>query len=197
MFVVFFLTFGVNLRSVSALVGTVAALVITGLLATWVVSAAHLTGGGSEESLTVKALAGQVNLRGLLLGGVIIGALGVLNDVTITQASAVWQLRLASPDLSPRALYRRAMEVGRDHIGATVDTLVLAYAGASLPLLIFFTLTANPVRSVLTSSIIAEEIVRSLVGAVGLVASVPITTAIAAFLAGRAEVPETAAADHS
>ena len=188
MFVVFYVAHGVTVRSSTALVGTLLSLGATGLLAMWATSASRLSGAGSEEALTVNALAGQVDLRGLLLGGIIIGGLGVLNDVTITQASAVWQLHLADPAAGPVSLYRRGMQVGRDHIGATVDTLILAYAGAALPLLIFFSLADRTFGEVITSSLVAEEVVRSLVGAIGLVLSVPITTGLAAVAAVRAPV---------
>ena len=188
MFVVFYLAHGVTVRSSTALVGTLLSLLVTGLLATWATSASRLTGTGTEEALTLNALAGQVDLRGLLLGGIIIGGLGVLNDVTITQASTVWQLHLADPSARPTQLYRQGMQVGRDHIGATVDTLILAYAGAALPLLIFFSLADRSFGEVITSSLVAEEVVRSLVGAIGLVLSVPITTALAAVAASQAPV---------
>ncbi|MEJ7763927.1 MAG: YibE/F family protein [Acidimicrobiales bacterium] len=188
MFVVFYLAHGVTVRSSTALVGTLLSLLVTGLLAMWATTASRLTGTGTEEALTLNALAGQVDLRGLLLGGIIIGGLGVLNDVTITQASTVWQLHLADPAASPARLYRQGMRVGRDHIGATVDTLILAYAGAALPLLIFFSLADRSAGEVITSSLVAEEVVRSLVGAIGLVLSVPITTGLAAIAAARAPV---------
>jgi len=188
MFVVFYLAHGITVRSSTALVGTLVSLLVTGVLATWATSASRLSGAGTEEALTLTALAGQVDLRGLLLGGIIIGGLGVLNDVTITQASTVWQLHLADPALKPAQLYRQGMQVGRDHIGATVDTLILAYAGAALPLLIFFSLADRSFGDVITSSLVAEEVVRSLVGAIGLVLSVPITTGLAAIAAAQAPV---------
>lgn len=190
MFIVFYLAHGITVRSSTALVGTLLSLVVTGVLATWATSASRLTGVGTEEALTLNALAGQVDLRGLLLGGIIIGGLGVLNDVTITQASAVWQLHLADPAARPIQLYRQGMQVGRDHIGATVDTLILAYAGAALPLLIFFSLADRSFGEVIGSSLVAEEVVRSLVGAIGLVLSVPITTGLAAFAAAQAPVDQ-------
>ena len=190
MFVVFYVAHGITVRSSTALVGTLLSLLVTGFLATWATSAARLTGVGTEEALTVNALANQVDLRGLLLGGIIIGGLGVLNDVTITQASAVWQLHLADPEAGPASLYRRGMQVGRDHIGATVDTLILAYAGAALPLLIFFSLADRSFGEVITSSLVGEEVVRSLVGAIGLVLSVPITTGLAAIAAAQAPVDD-------
>lgn len=194
MFVVFYLAHGITVRSSTALVGTLLSLLVTGVLATWATSASRLSGAGTEEALTLTALAGQVDLRGLLLGGIIIGGLGVLNDVTITQASTVWQLHLADPALKPAQLYRQGMQVGRDHIGATVDTLILAYAGAALPLLIFFSLADRSFGDVITSSLVAEEVVRSLVGAIGLVLSVPITTGLAAIAAAQAPVDRPGAA---
>ncbi len=133
--------------------------------------------------------AGQVDLEGLLLGGIIVGALGVLDDVTITQASAVWELRAANPEMGYGALYRSALRIGRDHIASTVNTLVLAYAGASLPLLLIFSLSDQTVGNILTTEIMAEEIVRTLVGSIGLVASVPITTALAALVVAAPEGP--------
>ena len=117
--------------------------------------------------------------------GFIVGSLGVLNDVTVTQASAVWALKEADPSAGARTLYRRAMRIGRDHIASTVDTLVLAYAGAALPLLLLFTLASRPIGDVLTGGLVAEEIVRTLVGGIGLVASVPVTTGLAAMVAAR------------
>ncbi len=186
MFVVFYVAHGITVRSTTALVGTLISLGLTGILAVISVKATHLTGAASEETIVIKATAGQVNLRGLLLGGIIIGGLGVLNDVTITQSSAVWQLAIANPASSARNLYHQGMVIGRDHIGATVDTLVLAYAGAAMPLLVFFTIADRSLSQVLTSAVVAEEVVRSLVGAIGLVASVPITTALAAILSAGA-----------
>src|SRR5207302_648719 len=117
---------------------------------------------------------------------------GVLNDVTVTQSSAVWEIHHANPTQGALAVYRSGMRVGRDHIASVVYTLVLAYAGASLPLLIIFTLSNQHVGNVLTSDVVAEEIVRTLVGSVGLVAAVPITTALAAFVVTRVDSHERA-----
>jgi uncharacterized membrane protein len=127
----------------------------------------------------------------LLLGGIVIGSLGVLDDVTVTQASAVWELSLANTTYGFRQLYGAAVRIGRDHIASTVNTLVLAYAGASLPLLVLFTLSNRPLGDVLTGEVVAQEIVRTLVGSIGLVASVPITTALTAFVATRHRQPPT------
>lgn len=185
MFIALYLAHGVNARTTTAVLGTVTSLMVTGLLALLFVGAANFSGFGSEEAVYLQISAQQVNLTGLLLGGIIIGTLGVLDDVTVTQASAVWELRRANPAYSTLDLYRSALRIGRDHIASTVNTLVLAYAGASLPLLIVFTLADRPLGTLLTGEIIAEEIVRTLVGSIGLVASVPITTGLAALVASR------------
>jgi uncharacterized membrane protein len=183
--VVIYATHGIDLRSTTALLGTGAALVITGVLALIFVQLTQLSGLASEEMTYLRATLGHVDPQGLLLGGIIIGALGVLNDVTVTQASAVWEIYAADPSASPRQVYRSAMRIGRDHIAATVDTIVLAYAGAALPLLVLFTLSDRGFSDVITGEIVAEEVVRSLVGSIGLVASVPITTALGVFLVTR------------
>ena len=181
MFIVLYLAHGVSAMTTVALLGTLVSLAITGVLAAVFVDAAHLLNIGADETAFLQLGEAQLNLQGLLLGGIIIGSLGVLNDVTVTQASAVWQLAEAEPGAGLSSLYRRAMTVGRDHIASTVDTLVLAYAGASLPLLLLFTLVNRPFAQVVTGSLVAEEVVRALVGGIGLAASVPITTALAAF----------------
>ena len=115
----------------------------------------------------------------------VIGALGVLDDVTVTQTSAVWELRRADPELGAPALFGAAMRIGRDHVASAVNTLVLAYAGASLPLLLLFSLSGRGLGEVVTTQDVATEVVRTLVGSIGLVASVPITTALAAAVASR------------
>lgn len=180
MFVNLYLAHGFNARTTSAILGTMASLALTGLLAVLFVEIGKFTGFGSEEASFLQLSADQINLEGLLLGGIIIGTLGVLDDVTITQASAVWELRAANPSFGFAELYRSAIRIGRDHIASTVNTLVLAYAGASLPLLLLFTVSQRPLVDVLNSEVVAEEIVRTLVGSIGLVASVPVTTALAA-----------------
>ncbi|MGE0134857.1 MAG: YibE/F family protein [Dehalococcoidia bacterium] len=181
-----FLAHGVNRKTVVALIGTAVALCFTAVLATVTIAAAQLTGVASEDAAVLQVLsAGQLSASGLLLGGIIIGALGVLDDVTVAQSSAVFELHGANPFLSPLDLYRRAMNVGRDHIAATVNTLVLAYAGASLPLLMLLAVQGEPLTVQLNREFIAIEVVRSLVGSIGLVAAVPLTTAIAALAAAR------------
>ena len=175
-----YLSHGLNLQTTTAVVGTLTSLALIGVLAVVFVGATHLTGMGTEEASFLQAASTRINLEGLLLGGIIIGSLGVLDDVTVTQASAVWELHLANPAMGPGDLYRSALRIGRDHIASTVNTLVLAYAGASLPLLILLVEANRRVSDVLTGEVVASEIVRTLVGSVALVASVPITTALAA-----------------
>jgi uncharacterized membrane protein len=182
--VTLYLTYGWNLKTHSAVLGMIFVLVITGTLAYVFVVFARLTGAGDENALfLIQMLDARINLRGLLLGGMIIGALGVLDDLVTTQASAVFELHGANPGLGLRGLYNAAMRIGQDHVAATVNTLVLAYAGASLPMLLMFSLGRGDFGYVVNFSFIAEEIVRTLVGSLGLVVAVPLTTAIAAGLA--------------
>jgi uncharacterized membrane protein len=192
MIAVLYLAHGVNGRTTIALLGTLGTLAVTAALAAVFVAATHLTGGATDESVYVQVLNSKVNLSGLLLGGIVIGSLGVLNDVTVTQASAVWEIHIANPSRGVVALWRSGMRVGRDHIASVVYTLVLAYAGASLPLLLIFSTSQLSVGNVLTSEIVAEELVRGLVGSIGLVASVPVTTALAAFVVTRSTSAGTA-----
>ena len=181
--VTLYLTYGWNLKSHSAVLGMVFVLVISGTLAWVFVVFTRLTGAGDENALfLIQMLDSRINLRGLLLGGMIIGALGVLDDLVTTQASAVFELYGANPGLGFRGLYNAAMRIGQDHVAATVNTLVLAYAGASLPMLLMFSLGRGDFGYVVNFSFIAEEIVRTLVGSLGLIAAVPLTTAIAAGL---------------
>jgi uncharacterized membrane protein len=177
--VTLYLIYGWTRKSHAAVTGMLASLIVTGLLAGFFAGLTRLTGQGAEESLFLQASGAQINLRGLLLGGIIIGALGVLDDITISQASAVTELTRANPGLPPLDVFRRAMNIGRDHIASTVNTLVLAYVGASLPLLLLFSIYPQPFGQIVNREFIAEEIVRTLVGSLGLVASVPITTFLA------------------
>ncbi|HLF28520.1 MAG TPA: YibE/F family protein [Anaerolineae bacterium] len=177
--VTLYLIYGWTRKTHAAVSGMLFSLIVTGLLAAFFMNLTRLTGQGAEESLFLQASGAQINLRGLLLGGIIIGALGVLDDITISQASAVTELTQANPTLAPLEVYRRAMNIGRDHIASTVNTLVLAYVGASLPLLLLFSIYPQPFGQVVNREFIAEEIVRTLVGSLGLMASVPITTFLA------------------
>lgn len=182
MVVALVLSHGPSLRTVVALLGTAASLLLIIGLSTLFVELAGLTGLTSDEVVYVRTYFPGVDVRGLLLAGIVIGALGILDDVTVTQVSTVWELRAVDPAMPGRALYAAALRVGRDHIASTVNTLLLAYAGASLPLLVIFATAGDGVVDVLTTGVIGQEIVRTLAGSVGLVAAVPITTALAAFV---------------
>lgn len=185
MFAVLYLTHGLSARTSTAVLGTLASLALIGGLASGFSAAARLTGLDDQTNTLIVSLGSAVDARGLLLAGVVIGALGVLDDVTVTQTSAVWELRRADPTMGAPALFAAAMRIGRDHVASAVNTLVLAYAGAALPLLLLFSLSGQGLGAVVTSQDIATEIVRTLVGSIGLVASVPITTALAAVVASR------------
>ena len=165
-----------------ALLGTLAALALTALLSWIVISVAHFTGLTEEESFIIT-IAGHFDLTGLILAGVVLGALGTIDDITVTQASTVWELHAVRPDLGRAGLFRSGLKVGRDHIGSTVNTLLLAYAGASMPLLLFFVLANQSIGTILNSEIVAVEVVRTLVGSIGLVSAVPLTTWLAAVFA--------------
>ncbi len=180
----FYLTHGVSNRTNVAYLGTMAALGLTAALAALFVEVTHLTGLVDEDVAFLQLSVGRVDVTGLLLAGIVIGALGVLDDVTVTQVSAVWELHAADPEASTGALYRSALTIGRDHMASAVNTLVLAYVGASLPLLLLFTHAKQPLGRILTGEAVATEIVRSLVGSIGLIASVPITTALAVAVVG-------------
>jgi uncharacterized membrane protein len=179
--VVLFLAHGINARTATAAVGTLVSLGLVGALGILAVHLAHLSGLSDEVAFLQGAVPG-LRLDGLLLAGMIIGSLGVLNDVTVTQASAVWEVYGANSDGSAPGVYRAGMRVGRDHIASSIYTLVMAYAGAALPLLLLFDLGGRSFTSVITSEIVAQEVVRTLVGSLGLVASVPLTTALAALI---------------
>lgn len=186
--VTLYLTYGWTLKTHTAVVSMVLVLVLTGALSALFVLFAKLNGTGDENVMyLVQAMETPINLRGLLLGGMIIGALGVLDDLVTTQAAAVFELHHANPNFGFRALYNSAMRIGQDHVAATVNTLVLAYAGASLPMLLLFSLAKGDFGYLINFSFIAEEIVRTLVGSLGLIAAVPLTTVIAIFFAQRAE----------
>ncbi|MBV9641049.1 MAG: YibE/F family protein [Mycobacteriaceae bacterium] len=183
LYVVIYLAHGVNLRTSAALLGTLTSLILAGLLSWAAIGLAHLTGLSQDQNSEVAAYLGNVSITGLLLAGFIIGSLGVLNDVTVTQASAVFELANLGIGTSRREVFLGAMRVGRDHIASTVYTLVLAYAGSSLPLLLLFSVANRSLSDVLTGESVAIEIVRSAVGGIALALSVPLTTAIAAVLA--------------
>jgi uncharacterized membrane protein len=195
MFVVLYLAHGFSARTTTALVGTLFGLTLVAVMGAVAVDVARLTGLTSEETVQLQGFDPTLNFSGLVLAGVVVAGLGVLNDVTITQASAIWQLNEVSPDLTWRELYRRGMFVGRDHIASTVYTIVFAYAGAALPLLLLFELYSRPFTVSLFSSAVAEEVIRTLVGAIALVLAVPLTTAVGAFFAKAAGTEAGAATE--
>lgn len=178
-----YLVYGWTLKTHAAVLGTLIALILTGLIANFFVNLTRLTGFSSEDALfLIQAQNVQINLRGLVLGGMLIGALGVLDDLVITQASVVFEIHQTDPGLKFRWLFQRAMRVGQDHVAATVNTLVLAYAGAALPTLLLFSISGTAVSQLLNLEFVTEEVVRTLVGSLGLFASVPITTALACWV---------------
>lgn len=182
MVVTLYLTHGIGPKTTAAVVGTLGALGVTTGLSWLFIEGASLTGLANEEARLASLQVGGLSLRGLLLAGVIIGALGVLDDVTMAQSSTVFEFRAADPTAASSQLFSRAMKVGRDHVAATINTLFLAYAGASLPLLILFSSSPDPLKVIVSSEVVAIEIVRTLVGSIGLMTSVPLTTMLAAWL---------------
>ncbi len=186
--VTLYLTYGWTLKTHAAVISMIIVLLLTGALSAIFVVFAKLNGTGDENVMfLMQMMETPISLRGLLLGGMIIGALGVLDDLVTTQASAVFELHHANPNFNFRGLFNSAMRIGQDHVAATVNTLVLAYAGASLPMLLMFSLARGDYGYLINFSFIAEEIVRTLVGSLGLIAAVPLTTTIAIFFATRAE----------
>jgi uncharacterized membrane protein len=179
------LAHGLGAKSLAAMLGTAISLALTVALAVVFSDLTHLTGLGGEAASFVMVGGGGVSLQGIVIAGMVIGALGVLDDVTVSQASTVMALRRANPDLTSRQLYREALAVGHDHVAATVNTLVLAYVGAALPILLVFSIGGIGVGDGLNSEAVAEQIVAMLVGSTGLIAAVPVTTLIAATVAVR------------
>ena len=180
--VTFYLSHGFNRKTTIAIIGTFITLIIVGLMAKYFVGITKLTGFASEEAGYLQTVAHKtINIKGLLLAGIIIGALGILDDITVSQAAIVYQLKKANFKLKQKELYKKAMDVGQDHISSMVNTLVLAYTGAALPLLLLFINNPHPFLEVINYEIIATEIVRTMVGSIGLILAVPITTLIASF----------------
>ncbi|MEU2734366.1 YibE/F family protein [Streptomyces sp. NPDC007095] len=193
MLIALYMCHGLSARTSVAVLGTLLSLVLIGILGSEFIGWAALTGNTDDNTGLIHGLYPSIDMSGLLLAGVIIGSLGVLDDVTVTQTSAVWELHEASPTMGWRDLYRAGIRIGRDHIASVVNTLVLAYAGAALPLLLLFSIAQSSVGTVANSELVAEEIVRTLVGSIGLVASVPVTTLLAALVVS-ADRPAVAAA---
>jgi uncharacterized membrane protein len=170
-------------KSLAAMLGTAVSLALVALLALAFTNLAHLTGLSSEEATLLLRGGADISLEGLLLAGIVIAALGVLDDVTVSQASTVLALRAADPEQGFRQLFGRALRVGQDHVSATVNTLVLAYVGASLPVLLIFSSGEIGLIDAINTELVAREVVGTLVGSIGLIAAVPVTTALAALLA--------------
>jgi uncharacterized membrane protein len=190
------LTHGFGAKTLAACLGTAVSLLLTLVLAQTFTDLARLTGLSSDEAVFLRAAAGDISLQGLLLAGMIIGALGVLDDVTVSQASTVLALQQANPKQRFPALFRGAVSVGHDHVAATVNTLVLAYVGASLPVLLIFSFGGTSFGDAVNNEAVAEQIVATLVGSIGLIAAVPVTTALAALLATRMG-PHALAREHA
>ncbi|TSC56773.1 MAG: hypothetical protein G01um101418_174 [Parcubacteria group bacterium Gr01-1014_18] len=183
-----YVSHGRNIKSTISLVSIILSLILTTIVSYLAVGGAHLLGLGSEESVFVGQLT-TLDLQGLLLAAMILGALGVLDDIVTAQVSSIYELRRANPALGFRELYRRGLNIGKDHIASLVNTLVLAYVGASLPLFLLFYLDSQvPFWVTLNSETIAQEVIRTLSGSIGLVLSVPIATSLAAWVFGRREL---------
>lgn len=182
--VTFYLSHGISNKTHAAVLGTLLSLVITGVLAQVFVNVAHLSGFSAEEAGFLQAAKGElINIKGLLLAGIIISMLGILDDVTIAQSSLVFQLKKNNPKLNFFGLYHQALNVGKDHIASVVNTLVLVYTGASMPLLLLFIDNPHPFFEVINNEVVAEEIVRTLIASIGLILAVPLTTLISSRLA--------------
>lgn len=192
MFLVLYLAHGVSIRTSTALAGTLVGLVITAALGVWSVGGAHLSGLGAESTEPLRMFAGELDFRAVLVASIIVAGLGVLNDVTITQSSAVWELRGASPTMTRRELFASGMRIGRDHIASTIYTIVFVYAGTALGTLLLVALYDRSLLDLLLTEEFAEECVMTLASSIGLVLAMPATTAIAALTvsgpAGDAEV---------
>lgn len=183
MLIVLYLAHGVSIRTTSALFGTLVGIAITALLGAIATNWTQLTGIGSEDDQRLIATAPDISLSGIVAGTMVIAGLGVLNDVTVTQASAVWEMRALKPAARGAELFASAMRIGRDHIASSVYTLVFAYAGSAMTILLLASAYQRGLADIATTEEIGQEIVRTLVGAIGLVLAVPITTLFAVWLA--------------
>lgn len=182
LFCAIYFTHGFNRVSTVAFSGTVLAVILTGILAYMGVALARLTGFSSEEAFYLNLnTKGALDFTGLLLGGIMIGVLGVLDDIAITQAAVVRELYNSAAHLTPKEVYKKALGVGREHVGALVNTLALAYTGASLPLLLFFSTADSSVSNIINQEVFAAEIIRTIVGSIGLILTVPITTLLSVY----------------
>jgi uncharacterized membrane protein len=190
-----YLVYGWNSKTHVAVFGLLLSLIVTGLLAVWSVNWTRLSGFGAEEAGFLRVAGVQLDTRGLLLAGIIIGTLGALDDIAIGQSSTIFELSKANPGLTWQSLFRHGMTVGRDHIAAMVNTLLLAYVGAALPLVLMFSVFSESLGVTLNREIISEEIVRTLVGSLGLLAGVPLTSVVAAHVVRRSSSLQGGAGD--
>jgi uncharacterized membrane protein len=198
LFVVMFVTHGFSRLTTAAFLGCSVSVLFTVFLAKYAVSYMHLSGFSSEESVYLNmATQGSLDFVALLVGGIIIGVIGVIDDIAITQASVVNELYSSNPSIEVRVLYLRALKVGKDHMGAVINTLILAYTGASLPLVLLFYVSETPALELINREVIATEIVRSIVGSIGLLLAVPLTTFIAVLLIHGRKVSEKSLHSHS
>lgn len=186
MYVVLYLAHGLSVRTTVALLGTLLGVGVTALIGGWGISGARVSGLAGEASEALFARTTDLDFSALVLSAVIIAGLGVLNDVTITQTSAVWELRAAGPHLTRRDLFRSGMRIGRDHIASTIYTIAFAYAGTSLTLLALVSLFDRPLVDLLLDEGITEEVVRTFASGIGLILAVPITTLLAVVAVGPA-----------
>ncbi len=187
--VTFYMSHGFEKKITVSVIATFIALVITGLLSSFFVDLTHLSGTASEESMFLQMSNGiQYNLKGLLLAGIIIGTLGVMDDITVSQTAIVYQLHDLKNDLPFSELFKRSIQIGKDHIASMINTLVLVYTGASMPLLLLFMNNPRPFDEILNFELITTEIVRTLVGSIGLILAVPITTYLACYFVKRTKI---------
>lgn len=179
-----YITHGFNRTTTAAVCGMLGAVIITGVLSYIAVDTTHLSGFASEESVYLRSItSGLFNIQGLLLSGILIGLLGVLYDAAISQAIVIEELLRANPNMTVASLYKRGIRIGREHIGALVDTLAIAYVGASLPLLLLVAHSGGePLYYMINHEIFATEIIRTLIGSIGLILAVPLTTYISVFV---------------
>ncbi|NWN87700.1 MAG: YibE/F family protein [Micrococcaceae bacterium] len=191
MLVVLYFAHGLSLRTTTALLGTCIGLLLTAGLAAWASDSAYLMGLGEEYSYMLTSVVPEIRLSGIVLTGLLVAGLGVLNDVTITQSSAVWEIKAAQPNISAKNLFAAGMRIGRDHIASTVYTIAFAYAGAALPMLMVVSLYDRSMVETIMSAEMVEEVVRILVGSVGLVLAIPITTGIAVTVAQAVAEPSS------
>lgn len=197
LFFAIFFTHGFNRSSTIAFSGTVISVALTGLLAFFSIKLLNLSGFFSEETMYLNFnTSGSLNFEGLLLGGIIIGVLGVLDDIAITQVAVVSEIRSIGQHLSNKEIFDKAMHVGKEHVSALVNTIVLAYAGVSLPLLLWFSKSTAPINTIINNEIFATEIARTIVGSIGLIITVPITTILAVMVSKKISISKNSNRHH-